>query len=355
MAESSEQNPLRIAIAGLGKMGVMHAAMVRAIPGAEVAGLVDADAATAKQVRSMGADAPFFSSIEACLAEAKPAGVIISTPQSTHRALAEACLAAGVAVMCEKPLAHTIEDARAMARRAAAMPGTVTAVGLMLGHHPLFERAAAIVREGVLGEIKAARASCYLSQVFSPKKGWTFTKSAAGGGVVINSGSHLLYVILRVLGPVAGVIARGRPVHNEVEDTLMAIADMRAGFSTAIDISWSVPGHEFQTHDLKIEGTGGTLEVGNQTLRLWLTEARGGFAKGWTELKRAETEPIAAFTLSPDYCGDEFYLEDLDFIEAIRQGRPAKIDWAQGLAVQEFVDAIYRSAESGATTEVASG
>lgn len=352
MSAAREGRPVRIAIAGLGKMGIMHTSMIRAIPGAEVAGLVEPNASLGKQVASMGAAVPCFPDIAACLREARPDGVIVSTPQFTHRAVAEACLEAGVAVLTEKPLAHTLADARAMLETSRRHPGVAAGVGYMLGHNPLFDEAARIVREGMLGTVKSCRASCYLSQVFKPSQGWTFTKDKAGGGVVINSGSHLLFVVQKVMGRAKGAMARALGVHNAVEDTFGALVDFESGAWGSINISWSVPGYEFQTHDLLIEGTNGTIEVGNEVLRLWLVEERDGYGKGWTERRRSETDPRAELSLSPDYCGDEFYLEDRDFVQAIAEGRQPRVGWEEGLRVQELLDALYRSADTRAYVEV---
>lgn len=346
MSAASGDRPVRIAIAGLGKMGIMHTSMIQAIEGAEVAALVEPSGALGKQVASMGPDVKTYPDIQTCLKEARPDGVIVSTPQFTHRSLAEACLEAGVAVLTEKPLAHTIEDARAMLEASKRKPELPAGVGYMLAHNPLFDEAARIVREGGLGEVKSCRASCFLSQVFKPSVGWTFTKDKAGGGVVINSGSHLLYVIQKVMGGVSGVQARSSGVHNPVEDTFGALVDFQGGAWGTINISWSVPGYEFQTHDLMIEGTNGTIEVGNEVLRVWLVDERAGYAKGWSEKRRGETEPKAALSLSPDYCGDEFFLEDQDFVRAIAEGRQPKVGWEEGLRVQLFLDALYRSAET---------
>src|SRR5437016_3908467 len=91
------------AVVGLGKMGIMHAAMLSVIPGAHVCALVDPDTKTAAQVRSMlGGDQRFFTGLEACLDTARPEGVFLATPQFTHRALVEICLSRGVPVFCEK-------------------------------------------------------------------------------------------------------------------------------------------------------------------------------------------------------------------------------------------------------------
>jgi predicted dehydrogenase len=281
--------------------------------------------------------------LAACLDQVRPEGVWITTPQFTHRALFETCLSREVSVFCEKPLAHSLADARAMADLAARHPNVTVAVGFMLAHNPLFARAADLVRSGVLGAPKSFKASCRLSQVFSPKKGWTFTREQAGGGVLINSGVHLLNLVLMVLGRPAGVFVRGQGVHNEVEDTLWAIFDYPSGLFGSVEVSWSVPGYDMQTHDLEVTGTEGVIEVGNQRLRLWLARTSHQFPAGWTEWSRETEAPRAAFSLSPEYCGDEFFLEDFDFIEAVRKGRPPRAGMREALEVQELLDAMYRS------------
>jgi len=341
------------AVAGLGKMGIMHAAMLSVVPGARVSALVDQDLKLCEQVRSMGVQAPQFSDLEACLDEVRPEGVWIATPQFTHRALLEACLTRGVPVFCEKPLAHTLAEARSMAEAARRHPQTPVAVGYMLAHNPLFSRAAELTGGGVLGDVKSFKASCRLSQVFSPKKGWTFTRDRAGGGVLINSGCHLLFVLTMLFGRPRGVFVRGRGVHNEVEDTLTAILDYPSGLWGSVDVTWSVPGYELQTHDVEIIGTAGTLEVGNQGLRLWLHHKSAEHPAGWSEWRRGAQEPRAAFSLSPDYCGDEFFLEDQDFVEAVRGARAPKVGVEQGLLVQEMLDAMYRSMAGGQYVELA--
>lgn len=336
-------------------MGVMHASMIEAAPGAEVAALVDPTESARLQTASMlGRAVPHFATVEAALAACKFDGAVVSTPQFAHRAPAEALLAAGVGVLVEKPLSNTLADARAMAEAARRHPGVPAAVGFMLGHNPLFREAARLVAAGALGRVVSARGTCFLSQVFAPCSGWTFNRERAGGGVVINSGSHLLYALQLIMGPVAGVVARGGGVHNEVEDTVAALLDFESGAFGSINISWSMPGHEFQTHDILIEGSNGFLELSNEALRLWLIKPAASRPAGWTETRRDLAEPRAAFSMSPDYCGDEFYLENLDFIEALARRRAPLVTWEDGLRVQELLEALYRSMRERRHVDLAS-
>ncbi|MEN6625275.1 MAG: Gfo/Idh/MocA family oxidoreductase [Candidatus Sumerlaeia bacterium] len=341
-------------VAGLGKMGIMHASMLGVVSGGRVAALVDIDEKLGRNVQSMGVDAPVYTDINKCLDEIAPDGVWITTPQFVHRQLFELCVSRGIPVFCEKPLAHTLEDARKMAAAAAARPELPIAVGYMTAHNPLFHKAHDLVAAGELGQACSFKASTRLSQVFSPMKGWTFTKEQAGGGVLINSGCHLLMALHVLFGPPARVTVKGRGVHNQVEDTLGAIFEYANGLWGMIEITWSVPGHELQTHDIEVLGTAGTIEVGNEALRLWLHQKTRNHPAGWSQWLRSRTEPLAEFSLSPEYCGDEFFLEDQDFVNAVRKGGRPKVGLAEAMAIQELLEAMYRSMAENRPVDLAS-
>jgi predicted dehydrogenase len=300
----------------------------------------------------MGVEAPFYTDLAKAIEEVRPEGVWIATPQFVHRPMFELCLAHNVPVFCEKPLAHTLDDARAMAAAAAARPDLPVAVGYMLAHNPLFRHAHDLIVSGELGLPCSFKASTRLSQVFSTMKGWTFTKEQAGGGVLINSGCHLLMALYVMFGQPSRVTVKGRGVHNQVEDTIGAILEYPNGLWGMVEVNWSVPGHELQTHDIEVIGTSGTIEVGNEAMRLWLHEKSRRNPAGWTQWLRSRTEPLAEFSLSPEYCGDEFFLEDKDFVESVRRGKKPRVGIAEAMAIQELLEAMYRSMESGTTVEV---
>lgn len=347
------QTPFRLAVIGLGKMGVMHASMATALPGVEVAAVVDRDSGLGGQIQSMGVDAPFYDSVETLL-EKEPEldGVIIATPQFTHREVALACLKKGLHVLCEKPLAHNLEDARSMAVEAWEYPEQIAAVAFMKGHDPLFREAADRLREGWIGQPKRFRATMGLSQVMSPKKGWTFTKSKAGGGVLINSGIHLVHFLQTLFGKPEAVCARGRSMHSRVEDSLCALLEYETDLFGSFDISWSLPGYATEGTIVLIEGEQGVMEITDNAIRVFHLTGKGEAAKGWSVTHRHEI-PGAPFNLSPDYFGDGYYFQVEDFVRAARQGGQALYDWNAGLDAQKTVDALYRSMESREREQVA--
>ena len=334
---------MNFAIVGLGKIGIMHTAMVRNVPGATLAALVDQVPKLGRHVRSMmGTPVPLFSSIDEAMQQVPLKGAFVCTPQFAHRPVAEKCLAAGLDVFVEKPLAHSLEDAQAMVEAWRRRPGAVVGVGFMKAHEGLYQEVGRLLREQALGALRGFEAACYLSQVFGPKKGWIYTRQRSGGGMVINSTCHLLHALHRWFGPVRAVTARCRSVHStEVEDE--ATVDLEyAGVAGRLHTSWSVPGYEVETSTIRVEGDAGRLDVQPEGFRLELSRPAAGYDAGIHSRPRAEFDR-AAFNLSPGYGGEGYYREDEDFVRACGERRPAQVGWEEGLFVQRVIDAIYRS------------
>jgi predicted dehydrogenase len=333
---------MNCAVIGLGKIGIMHAAMIRNIPAARLSALVDREPKLGRHVQSMmGTHVPFFTSIDEAIRQLPLQAAFVCTPQFAHRPVVESCLESGLDVFVEKPLAHRLEDAEAMAEALHRRSGAVAAVGFMKAHEGIYQEVARILSEGALGEIRGFQASCYLSQVFQPKKGWIYSRTLSGGGMVINSTCHLLHALQSWFGPVQAVTARCRSVHSaEVEDE--ASIDLEfGGLTGGIHTSWSQPGYEVETSTIQIEGGAGTLDVDDTGLRLQLGAERGAQSPERFQ-PRAQFDQ-AAFNLSPGYGGEGYYREDEDFVRACLERRPAKVGWQEGLAVQRVIDAIYRS------------
>jgi predicted dehydrogenase len=335
----------RVAVAGLGKMGIMHSANLRAIPEAQVVAVVDPQAQLAHYAKSLGLDVPFFTSIDAMLARTEADAAYICTPAAAHLPAARACVEKGLHVFVEKPLADTLANARTM-YDLVHDTRLVHAVGYMKGHYPLHERMRALVQGGTLGRIHQCHCTVYLSQVFRPPAGWVFDKGTSGGGIVINSTCHLLFLLQWFFGRVGGVFARARGIHSAVEDAATIVLEHESGVVASVSTSWAVPGYSVEHTQILMIGERGTLELTDDKARLYLTQAHGEYPQGWTAFHRSEFDR-AAIDLSADYGGEGYYNEDLDFIRCCAGGGRPRVSWEDGLRVQEIVDAVYKSAEGG--------
>ena len=132
---------VRVALVGAGRQGRAILGELEKMDGITVTAVCDLDEGRLGSGIRRARGATGFSSLEALLAKGSEFdAVCIATPTQTHRAVAEACMAAGKHVYCEAPLASTIEDAAAIAR-AARGSKVVFQVGLMARSNPVYQLA----------------------------------------------------------------------------------------------------------------------------------------------------------------------------------------------------------------------
>jgi predicted dehydrogenase len=184
-------------------------------------------------------------------------GVMVTTPNDTHRPVILECLDAGKAVYTDKPIAHSLEDAGEIARAAAAsgVPFAVGHSARRLGGHRAMKQ---WLSDGKLGQISLAEAN------FSNERGleltpetWRFFAEKSPGGALIQLGVHHADTLQYLLGPVAAVSAHARKLYtaSEVPDAVMAILEFESGPLGYLGTGWASPG----VYQMRLQGTEANL------------------------------------------------------------------------------------------------
>jgi len=137
--------PLRVLVAGCGKMGASHARAYHKMPEFEIAGLVSRGPASREAVSKELGGLPQFSDYYAALSQTRPDVVSINTYPETHGPYAKAAIEAGCHVFCEKPLAMTVEEAQAIVDAATASKRKLV-IGYILRVHPAWIKFIEIAR-----------------------------------------------------------------------------------------------------------------------------------------------------------------------------------------------------------------
>lgn len=183
-------------------------------------------------------------SLAELLADPDLEGVIVTTPNDTHRDVILQALEAGKAVYTDKPIAHTLEDANRIAA-AVADSDQVFAVGhssRRLSGHRTMRR---WIDEGKIGEVSLAEAN------FSNERGleltpqtWRYFADKSPGGAFIQLGVHHADTLQYLLGPIRTVSAHARRLFTkaEVPDAVMAICEFESGALGYIGTGWASPG-----------------------------------------------------------------------------------------------------------------
>src|ERR1041385_2052310 len=186
----------RLGFVGLGWIGRNRLASVLEADVAEIAAVHDAQTDAAAEAQKLSPDAVLFSSFDELLRHDLD-GVVIATPNRFHAQQAIAALELGIPVFCQKPLARNAFETRRVveaARRADCLLG----VDLTYGAMPAMRKVHRLVQSGELGKIFAIDAKFHNG--YGPDKAWFYNYSLAGGGCVLDLGSHLIDLALRPLG-----------------------------------------------------------------------------------------------------------------------------------------------------------
>ena len=106
-------SPARIAVAGAGVIGLAHIAVIRASPDCVLSAIVDPSPAATGVASKEGV--PLYQTLDTLLAQDRPDGIILATPNHLHVPQALQCIEAGVPILLEKPIATTVKEAQARA------------------------------------------------------------------------------------------------------------------------------------------------------------------------------------------------------------------------------------------------
>lgn len=338
--------PLRIAMLGAAHVGhaISYGRHVAAAEAVELVGLHDADAGVATAVAEKLGGAKVFGSPQALVAQPGLDAVVVVGATDQHRAAVEAAAAAGVHVLCEKPIATTTADARAMID-ACASAAVQLQVAFVCRFYPMVQLARKMVEEQeigpVVGMVGGNRGRPPLPPAYPA---WITDATRAGGGALLDHSVHVIDAMRYLSGAeVVSVRAETGTMFNEelaVEDAALLLLEFDDGAVASIDPSWSVPEASPYHYDfyLRVLGASGTLDLDDrrQALRL---------ASDVVERRGARLEPFGA---------------DVDgrmidtFLRSVRQGErlaPAA-SGEDGLRAVEVALAAYEAARTGDTVRI---
>lgn len=254
--------------------------------------------------------------------------VSVCTPPAFHRDLVIAALEAGVAVLCEKPMARTLEDAQAM-YDVAQRTGTLFSVGFCHRFQPHIEKLKELIDTGELGTVMSMR-NRFAGHKKDAEKTWFANPRIAGGGVLADTSVHSIDTFRYLIGEPVGVHAFVSTRQTdlgpalEVDDTAVLTLQTADGTIGVIESSWRTPPGEWS---FTIYGTKGTATFDYDTLELRIASPSG-------ETREIDVEP-----------GDRFTREFAHFLACWRGEDTLRVTAADGLAANRILDAAYRSAQ----------
>jgi predicted dehydrogenase len=340
-------SPLRVGVVGLGKMGLLHAAIFNSLPDCRLVAAAVPSALPRRALAEFTPELRAFETADEMLRAERLDAVVITTPVADHVPVALACVAAGVPFFVEKPLAVSAAQAEPLVAALAARP-VPHMVAFMTRYVDAFDKARELLATGALGRLQRITGTIYVAQLFTRGRGWRYDRAVAGGGALLSQGSHLLDLLVVYCGRVRRVNAEIQALYSaEVEDAAHVVLEFESGLRGWVDCCWSVRGRRTVETTVDVLAENGSLTVSDDTVQLVLDRDAGGLRAGtrrWTAVDLFRGVEV-------DVGGPQYTREAEAFVAALRAGRAPAPNVTQTLHVQRVVDAAYESA-GGAGTPV---
>jgi len=290
-------------------------------------------------------------------------------PNHKHAEVVLAAAEAGKHIYCEKPLAMTVAEGQRMVK-AVEKAGVKTQLTFNFRFFPAITRARQLVDEGFLGRVFSFRGRYYRSSYIDDNKplSWRLQKDISGGGALFDIGSHVLDLIYFLLGDFGLVqatmdtlikerpLAAGSTEKGPVDVDDIAFMHLRMADDTLglVEISRMGTGTTNELH-IEIFGDKGAIRF-NAANPSWLevydTRDIGQPLGGMRGFRRIETVQRHAGQKSPDWTMPPGFVRShaecqYQFLKAIAEDTPTAPTLADGLKVQEVMQAAAHSSQEG--------
>jgi predicted dehydrogenase len=251
-----------VAIVGVGGISRAHIAAAKATHGKIGVGAVIDPNQHARKGAMDTTGAKGFATFDDFLASPdvkSVRGVLVCTPPSLRIPIVKAALGRGLSVLAEKPLAHTLADAKTQAEIGAAFPKLVSAVGYCHRFTPAIIEMKKRIASGEIGQLTRFE-NTFAAPLMKMESHWMSDEAISGGGSFIDTGCHSLDLFLYLIGTgkvLSAVFNRLWPGRGEASATALLRSDGGAngGVAGVIQSGWMEPARFVVT----VVGTKGSL------------------------------------------------------------------------------------------------
>jgi predicted dehydrogenase len=317
--------------------GEAYISNLRHMDNVELVGVADDDPMRGQTIAAQN-HAQYFHTYEELL-DTKPDGVIICTENNRHRPSVEMAASRGIHILCEKPIATTLENAQAIVDM-CGKASVILMTAFPLRFNPSLLEIKARLDHGDFGDIYCFNATNQ-GELPTKHRAWFVDPELAGGGAIMDHTVHLVDIMRWFTGSdVASMYARSNKIFHaeevEVETGALEMLTFENGVFATIDASWSRPqywptwgglGFEMVTQRGAV-----IVDAYRQNLNIYRHEwQRSQWASWGSDMNHAMIN---------------------EFASAIRENRPPKVTGEDGLRALEATLAAYESTRTGETVQV---
>ena len=346
-----------IGIVGGGYMGKAHAVAMSAVgavfdtplrPRLEM--VCASSAASAERYRAAFGFARGTDDWQLLVNDPRVQAIVIASPQSTHRAIAEAAFALGKPVLCEKPMGATLDDSRAMV---AAAERHINMVAYNYIRTPASAYARQLIADGVIGDVTWFRGEHTEDFLANPDEPANWRTTGRANGCMGDLSPHMINCALALMGPMAEVSASIETVHAtrggvavDNDDHAQMMVRFVNGAMGHLYFSRTATGRKMG-YAYEIHGTKGSIRFDQEDQNaVWLYRAEGPEAtRGFVKILTGPEHPdYLPFCQGPGHgtgYQDQIIIEARDFLRAIETGTPVWPTFQDGMDVMFLCISIH--------------
>jgi predicted dehydrogenase len=315
----------------------------------EIVGICDINEKRAQDMaKKFGAKA-WYTDYRMMLQRKDLDAVSICTPNYLHCEQAVAAADAGKHILLEKPMALTLEECDKIID-ACKKANVKLLIGAFSKFDPVNEKLKQIIDEGIIGRILQIKYHIAYSgpyEAWPAVSEWFFDASKAGGGCLIDAGSHYVSLFKWLGGEISSVYATGGTLVKNIEgeDNAMVLLTFKNGAMGELDISWTYKG---SASSAEILGTEGGVFIGfpSSALTVYTTSGIPNTLKGFIQ-------PQLPTTISEMMAFQKRKVRH--FIESIRADEETIESGQDGRSTLEVILAAYESMKTGKKVDLRLG
>jgi predicted dehydrogenase len=301
-----ETKKLRVAIVGVGKMGLVHASILNTLPNVELVELCDKSTLIRKFFSGLQSSIRIIDDIaEICASDIDI--VYVTTPIPSHFLIINSICSLKEApnVFVEKTLSSSYSDSMKICEL-TRNSGKVNMVGYMKRFAVTFRKAKELLNQGAIGSVYSFEAHAYSSDFFGLSN--PSQKSSSRGGVLNDLGSHVIDLAIWFFGDLKVQL---RPINTEnIQNTVQFNVKSDHSVDGFFDVSWIKEGYHVPEFGLLINGSEGKIAVDDDVVEL---ESAAGQSTHW---HRHDLNDNVGFLLG----APEYFREDEYFVESVLNG-----------------------------------
>ena len=320
-----------MAIIGLGKMGLLHASLLKVLPDVDLVGICDKSSLLTRIGKKVfePINVTVVNDIEK-FADLDLDAVYITTPISSHFSLANTLVTQNIArnVFCEKTLTSSYKESKMLTETAEKVEG-VTMVGYMKRLSIIFRKAKQLLDQKELGEVLSFKAFAYSSDFQGLAK--ESKSSAARGGALRDIGCHVIDLGLWLLGDFEPTEVKSCiKTEADAETSVSFTVSNSDGVNGLFEVSQTMANYRLPEFGLLIECSKGNINVNDDRIfAAW----NDGLVKKWYKQDLDDSVPF--------FLGEtEYFREDRLFVDALKNHAAVKPAFAEAAKVDHLIEQV---------------